>query len=652
MNQLFYNILYREQFYYTQGDRMHQLSLCPYRKDTSYSYSSELQDLYFLSLYLKLYPVLTNLSTKILCVINKGKIVASQIGMNAELKVHPSFFREFATKTWVSPNDIVKELIENAFDEDATQVIVTIQNNGNLTIEDNAGMDNDDMEKFLLLGSPHKAYDSISPKLKRIRTGRYGTGRLSFLTSFEKMKIRTKRNNFSLSVLIDSNTVDRLFSGNAKLETLNEPALMRDGTELTLMNPKVAIDIFRLSKELRKLAILRQPMFEVYIKSADYFKEWDFNGVQLIKAPDIQGHRIPVNLDNGKITGEIVISRRPLYDDEKGIAIMVGSHLVVRSSFGFDTKFKRVTGYIRCDSLTSRFADKSALIEDEEYDKFNHIMRTFIVDTVLPTLTDYEDVLITREESRIYKEIDKVLGQAIIENVEQEEVHGYETVQIKEISPTENTNISNVENIDQVSPGHSPVGQVISDTSHKGLEATEQTHTQSEIGSLVQDDDMLLPESKYTGVEYQPMVPQASEFSPFGVEQTSHMSEEQRYPAEVKTLRQVEETQDKGRRVRRPILKKTFALKKVGYKVIPYEDESDSRYSFTNENVVFVNKANSTYRAEAARGDEFLLRHIIGIVAEAIAETKYPEGKDALELQNRLIAEAIRIHDYSIIKKA
>ena len=105
------------------------------------------------------------------------------------------------------------------------------------------------------------------------------------------------------------------------------------------------------------------------------------------------------------------------------------------------------------------------------------------------------------------------------------------------------------------------------------------------------------------------------------------------------------------RKVRKPILKKTFALKKIGYKVIPYEDESDSRYSFTTENVVFVNKANSTYRAEASRGDEFLLRHIISIVAETIAETKHPEGKDALELQNRLVAEAIRIHDYSIMKK-
>src|ERR687884_1274989 len=376
--------------------------------------------------------------------------------MNAELKVHPSFFREFATKTWVSPNDIVKELIENAFDEDATQVIVTLQNNGNLRIEDNAGMDNDDMEKFLLLGSPHKAHESISPRLKRIRTGRYGTGRLSFLTSFEKMKIRTKRNDFSLSILIDSGTVDRLFSGNAKLETLNEPVLMRDGTELTLMNPKVPIDMYRLSKEIRKLVILRQPMFEVYIKNADDFKEWDFNGAQLIKAPDIQGHRIPVNLDNGRIIGEIVISRRPLSEDEKGIAIMVGSHVVIRSTFGFDTKFKRVTGYVRCNSLTSRFADKSALIEDEEYDRFNQIMRTFIIDTVLPSLTEYEDVLITREESRIYKEIDKVLGQAIIENVEQDEFQGYEMVQMKEIGPTENAEVPTVNNA--VSPGDSSAG--------------------------------------------------------------------------------------------------------------------------------------------------------------------------------------------------
>jgi hypothetical protein len=119
--------------------------------------------------------------------------------MAIALKVHPSFFKEFATKTWVSPADVIKELIENAFDEDATRVLITILRDNSISIEDNAGMDESEIQKFLLLGSPHKKVDSISPKLKRVRTGRYGTGRLSFLTSFEKMKIRTRKGNYHKS---------------------------------------------------------------------------------------------------------------------------------------------------------------------------------------------------------------------------------------------------------------------------------------------------------------------------------------------------------------------------------------------------------------------------------------------------------------------
>ena len=122
--------------------------------------------------------------------------------MTLELKVHQSFFKEFATKTWISPYEIIRELIENAFDEDATKVIVTILSNGNVVIEDDAGMDFDSVNKFLILGSPHKSNEDLSPKLKRIRTGRYGTGRLSFLTSFDNMKIKTKLDNFNKTLVI------------------------------------------------------------------------------------------------------------------------------------------------------------------------------------------------------------------------------------------------------------------------------------------------------------------------------------------------------------------------------------------------------------------------------------------------------------------
>ena len=80
----------------------------------------------------------------------------------------------------------------------------------------------------------------------------------------------------------------------------------------------------KLSKEIRKLAILRQPLFQVFIKSSETFAEWDFTGAEPIKAPDIQGHRLAINLDNGKVMGEIIIAKRPLSDDENGIAVMVG----------------------------------------------------------------------------------------------------------------------------------------------------------------------------------------------------------------------------------------------------------------------------------------------------------------------------------------
>ena len=151
--------------------------------------------------------------------------------MGTALKVHPSFFKEFATKTWVSPAEVVKELVENAFDEDATKVLITILNGDSVCIEDDAGMDQEGVQKFLLLGSPHKRIDTISPKFKRVRTGRYGTGRLSFLTSFEKMKIRTRQGTFDKSLLIDSNSLDKLFTGNSELRELRESPLKRNGTE-------------------------------------------------------------------------------------------------------------------------------------------------------------------------------------------------------------------------------------------------------------------------------------------------------------------------------------------------------------------------------------------------------------------------------------
>ncbi|HZA68228.1 MAG TPA: ATP-binding protein [Nitrososphaeraceae archaeon] len=537
--------------------------------------------------------------------------------MAIALKVHPSFFKEFATKTWVSPADVVKELVENAFDEDATRVLITILSDNSISIEDNAGMDESEIQKFLLLGSPHKKVDSVSPKLKRIRTGRYGTGRLSFLTSFEKMKIRTRKGNYHKSFLIDTKSLDDLFRGKSNLREIREARLSRDGTEIVVSDAKTYVDELRLVKEIRKLAVLRHPLFEVYIKRSSRFKEWSFTNAQLIRVPDIQGHKIPLSLDKGSIVGEITVARRPLTEDERGIAVMVGGHIVMRTLFGFDSKIPRVTGFVRCDTLTSRFADKSAIIEDKEFEKFSGLMKKFIVDTVIPSLTLYEDVLVTREESKIYKQIDKVLGQAVFETLEpSEEIEGYEIVETKKTVSKPTGKASSI-------PAEDNLFDKSIDDEYKDITKNENKRTRGTISEkeknkeTLGDVDNTLPNYLYSG-------------------QSPDM---ENYENVTVTTQ-----------VKKPLMKKTFALKKVGYKIIPYEDETDSRYSFINENVVFVNKANLTYKAESLRGDEFLLRHIMNIVAQAVAETRHPEGKEALELQNRLVSEAIRIHDTSLTK--
>jgi len=592
-----------------------------------------------------------------------------------ELKVHPSFFREFATKTWISPYEIVRELIENAFDEDATNVIVTVLNNGNIIIEDNAGMNSDSMDKFLILGSPHKAEEPLSPNLKRLRTGRYGTGRLSFLTSFDQMKIKTRRDGFSKSIVIDGNTLEELINGHAKLSELKDPKLNRNGTEILLKGSKITIDIDKLAKEIKKLSILKYPLFDVYIKSAENFNEWDLSNSQLIRSPDIQGYKLSVSLDNPRITGEIVIARRPLGVDEKGIAIMVGNHVVLRSTFGFENKLSRVTGYVKCDALTSRFADKSALIENDIYNSFNQSVKSFIIDQVLPSLTEYEDVLITREESKIYKEIDKVMGQAVLETLEPvEEIQGFESVEVRSDQlESESAAITNSvystnpyqENRDDSIPKDSDEEYVrgfkdeedrrSNIPKNENLSGSDSSSHPSVVSQSIPDIDPhnLINEGKWNSENENRYSETMNSSSSNTLLNQNSVNGESSLNSHTLSATNIQGTTGNfvKKTVRKPILKKTFTLKKIGYKVVPYEDETDPRYSFTNENIVFVNKAHSTYKVEAERGDEFLFRHITNIVAEVVVGSKYPEAKDILEIQNKLISEAIKIHDYSMLKK-
>ena len=67
--------------------------------------------------------------------------------------------------------EFVRELVNNGYDADATEVFVLI-NDEKITVEDNgSGMNAKGLEQFFTIGSEEKKANSLSPRFGRKRIG-------------------------------------------------------------------------------------------------------------------------------------------------------------------------------------------------------------------------------------------------------------------------------------------------------------------------------------------------------------------------------------------------------------------------------------------------------------------------------------------------
>ncbi|MCL4437053.1 MAG: ATP-binding protein [Thaumarchaeota archaeon] len=549
--------------------------------------------------------------------------------MVSSLRVHPSFFKEFASKTWTSPYGVVAELIENSFDEDATKVVITLLRDGSVVVEDDVGMSAGDFESFLLVGSPHKAEERLSPKFGRPRSGRYGTGRLGFLTAFGKMVVRTRKQDHVKAVLVDEKVFEQLAGGEAELKSLDYPPLGRDGTEIKLMEPSIQVDPLKMRREIRRLAILRYPFFEVFLKEAAEFHAWSFEGAERMEPPQTEGLVIPVNLPD--ITGEVVVAKRPLPEEERGLAVIVGSHMVERRSFGFDVE--RITGWLRCDNLTTRFADKASIIENNAYEQFQSKVKTLMRDEVLPKAKGLIEAVITTEETRVYRKVDSLLANAvhIVLHPSDEVLEPWEAAGGTPVYSTSSYT-------EQTQTDRGAVGGEEQESVTAQPQPQPQEQTAGNTGTAVNEP----PSAENVNQRIEPSMPSPTSISdetPTQLESNTQIntqiSQIDGQPTEPITIQ--------SRSLGKVRVRRTFTLKKVGFRVVPYEDEADEREAFAEGAVIYVNKAHKAYQAEALRGSNILLRHVVRLVSKVIALEKYPEGREALDLQNRLIAEAVRL---------
>ncbi|GFP34268.1 hypothetical protein HKBW3S43_00059 [Candidatus Hakubella thermalkaliphila] len=99
--------------------------------------------------------------------------------------------------------ELVRELVNNAYDADATRVQVLVEQE-RLAVDDNgSGMDLEGLKQYFSVGSPLKRLQGKSALFGRDLIGQFGIGKFATLSACERFRVSTRKGDFSATVAFD-----------------------------------------------------------------------------------------------------------------------------------------------------------------------------------------------------------------------------------------------------------------------------------------------------------------------------------------------------------------------------------------------------------------------------------------------------------------
>jgi len=271
--------------------------------------------------------------------------------------------------------ELVRELVNNGYDADATRVEVTVTDS-EITVADNGeGMDREGLEQYFNVGSAEKLVNPISPRYGRNRIGQFGIGKFASLAAASRFEITTQKGTFAARVVFDkARWMKEGDSWKIPLTVLEADPGRGDGTTVKLIDLKKTFRPEDVTQRIAEGVPIRARDFSVYV-----------NGYR-VSPRILTGNRIPVmeGTSYGIIHGEIVIlpASRATKED-MGIEIKVKGVTVRRELFEMASWGKaatRIRGEINADFLPLT-SDRSGFIEDSpEYTSFLKAMEKTIAE--------------------------------------------------------------------------------------------------------------------------------------------------------------------------------------------------------------------------------------------------------------------------------
>jgi hypothetical protein len=285
------------------------------------------------------------------------------------VRVDKSHLVTIGERLYAESVELIRELVNNAYDADATEVHVLITDD-EVRVQDNGlGMDLEGLREYFTIGTSDKLLHPRSLRFGRPRIGQFGIGKFATLSACERFTVCTQRGGFAAEVVFDKQEWERAGDRwDLPLRFLTPDPARGDGTSVTLSQLRRRFEPSEVERRLVESVPLKAPEFAVFL-----------NGRRVL-GQKLPGHRIPFLEGTvfGPVHGEIIIVPAHLASaTDLGVEIKVRQVTVRRDMFGMQEwgrEAARIKGEVHADFLPVT-ADRSGFVKDrDEYRAFLEVM--------------------------------------------------------------------------------------------------------------------------------------------------------------------------------------------------------------------------------------------------------------------------------------
>lgn len=324
-----------------------------------------------------------------------------------KITVDKSHIFTLGEKMYRESIEFIRELVNNAYDADSTDVYITIGGD-KIVVEDNgSGLDEKRLAQFFTIGSEEKKIKNISPRFGRKRIGQFGIGKFSALSLANQFVVQGVKGRYKYSVVFDRDDWQKSTSWELPIEKEKATPLDKEGTKIILKNLTKSVSLSEVEKYLKQSVPLRAKKFNIYLNN------------KKITAATIAGKIIPVKIKTmyGLIEGEIIVALDPENSEEPGIECRVKQVFIKREFFGLDRKYhqglSRIYGSVNADFLPL-ISSRSDFIADDPKRKLFYQLLQAELDKILRDLKKQNEAKniqkVTKELQQIMKKLKEALA--------------------------------------------------------------------------------------------------------------------------------------------------------------------------------------------------------------------------------------------------